>query len=178
VTSYGYESFVRHLRRGHGHVDVVRSDVASRGPNGFKAALRRTHPSRDAIITITGCLRRERDVIRETGLGTADEFVLTFTKLTSGRVRFIEQPGPYGVICRLAGQGESQFAQYVGHEMQITGFIRNRQSVTPAAADGGESVSALAAGVPANKPKAHPSALPKVNVSAFRDLSDRCEPAH
>jgi hypothetical protein len=136
-----------------------------------------TRPSRDAIITITGCLQRESDVLRRTAPGTADEFVLTFTKLTSGRVHFMEQPGPYGVICRLAGQGESQFAKYVGHEMQITGFITNRKSVTTGAAGTPGSVSGTpAAGALDNKPNAdHPSVLPKVNVSAFRDLSDHCQ---
>ncbi len=135
--------------------------------------------SKDAIITITGCLQREREALGTTGAGEGDEFVLTHTKLKSGRVRFIEQPGPNGVICRLSGQGESQFQQYVGHEMQITGFILNRKSVMMAAADtpdtaGGVS-SPPAAGGPDSKPTrgARPE-LPKINVSAFRNLSDRC----
>ena len=134
-----------------------------------------TRPSRDAIITMTGCLQRERDVLESTGPGTADEFVLTFTKLTSGRVRFVAQPGSYGVICRLAGQGESQFAQYVGHEMEITGFITNRKSVT--VADSPDSVSGTLAAAPVENQRnaGKSSELPKVNVSAFRDLSDRCQ---
>ncbi len=136
-----------------------------------------TRPSRDAlIITITGCLQRERDVLEGKDSGTTDEFVLTFTKLTSGRIRFLAQAGSYGVICRLAGQGESQFARYVGQEMEITGFIKNRKSVT-AAADTPDSVSGTPAAAPVeNQPKARKSSeLPKVNVSAFRDLSDRCQ---
>jgi hypothetical protein len=135
-----------------------------------------TRPSRDAIITLTGCLQRERDVLESTGAGTADEFVLTFTKLTSGRIRFLAQPGSYGVICRLAGQGESRFAQYVGHEMEITGFITNRKSVT-AATDSPDSVSGTPAAAPVeHQPNARKSSeLPKVNVSAFRDLSDGCQ---
>ena len=135
-----------------------------------------SRPSRDAIITMTGCLQRERDVLKSTGAGTGDEFVLTFTKLTSGRVRFLAQAGSYGVICRLAGQGESQFARYVGHEMEITGFITNRKSLI-VAADSADSVSGTLAAAPVeNQPKAGKSSeLPKVNVSAFRDLSDRCQ---
>ena len=135
-------------------------------------------PSKDAIITITGCLRREGEAFGTTGAGQGDEFVLTHTKVKSGRVRFIEQPGPNGVICRLSGQGESQFEQYLGHEMQITGFILNRKSVVMATADTPEaagSVSPPAAGGIDNKPAAgaRPE-LPKINVSAFRNLSDRC----
>jgi hypothetical protein len=141
-----------------------------------KARADATRPSRDAIITMTGCLQRERDVTGAKGPATGDEFVLTFTKVTSGRVRFIEEPGPYGVICRLAGQGESQFAQYVGHEMEITGFITNRKSVIVREADTPDTVSGAPAARAPNAPKAHPSVLPKVNVSAFRDLSDRCQP--
>ena len=135
-----------------------------------------TRPSRDAIITMTGCLQRERDVLESTGAGTADEFVLTFTKLTSGRIRFLAQAGSYGVICRLAGQGESQFAQYVGHEMEITGFITNRKSVTTAA-DTPDNVNDTPPAAPAeNQSNARKfSEVPKVNVSAFRDLSDECQ---
>jgi len=137
-------------------------------------------PSKDAIITITGCLQRERDALETTGAGEGDEFVLTHAKLKSGRVRFIEQPGPKGVICRLSGQGESQFQQYVGHEMQITGFILNRKSVVMVAADTPDTASVSsppAAGGLDSKPTsgARPE-LPKINVSAFRDLSDRCVP--
>ena len=134
-------------------------------------------PSKDAIITITGCLQREGEALGTTGAGKGDEFVLTHTKLKSGRVRFIEQPGPNGVICRLSGQGESQFEQYLGHEMQITGFILNRKSVMMATADTPETAGSVppAAGSPDSKPAAgaRPE-LPKINVSAFRNLSDRC----
>ena len=135
-----------------------------------------TRPSRDAIITMTGCLQRERDVLKSTGAGTGDEFVLTFTKLTSGRIRFLAQAGSYGVICRLAGQGESQFAQYVGHEMEITGFITNRKSVTTAA-ETPDSVNNPPPAAPVENPSNARkfSEVPKVNVSAFRDLSDECQ---
>jgi len=135
-----------------------------------------SRPSRDAIITMTGCLQRERDVLKSTGAGTGDEFVLTFTKLTSGRVRFLAQAGSYGVICRLAGQGESQFAQYVGHEMEITGFITNRKSVTTAA-ETPDNVNNPPPAAPAENPSNARkfSEVPKVNVSAFRDLSDGCQ---
>jgi len=136
-------------------------------------------PSKDAIITITGCLQRERDALGKTGPMEADEFVLTHTKLKSGRVSFIEQPGPNGVICRLSGQGESQFEQYVGHEMQITGFILNRKSVTMAAADAPDATGGVSSPSAASAPDSKPTAgarpeLPKINVSAFRSLSDRC----
>lgn len=127
-------------------------------------------PSKDAIITITGCLQLEREALGTTGVGQGDEFVLTHTKLKSGRVRFIEQPGPNGVICRLSGQGESQFQQYVGHEMQITGFILNRKSVMTMTADAPETVGSVS---PPAAGGARPE-LPKINVSAFRRLSDRC----
>jgi hypothetical protein len=121
---------------------------------------------RAGIITIEGCLQREHDILRTAKLGAADEYVLTFTKLTSGDIRFKEQPGPHGIVCRLSGQGESGFAQYVGHRMQITGFITNRKSVTTVVTDAGDA-----------KPDAqHPPELPKVNVSAFRELSSECQP--
>ncbi len=138
-----------------------------------------TSPSNDAIITITGCVQREREALGKHGPGETDEFVLTHTKLKSGRVRFIEQPGLHGVICRLAGQGESQFEQYVGHEMEITGFILNRKSVTMAASDAPDAAGGVSSPSAASGPDGKPSAgarpeLPKINVSAFRSLSDRC----
>ena len=138
-------------------------------------------PSKDAIVTITGCLQREREALGKAGPGETDEFVLTHTKLKSGRVRFIEHPGPNGVICRLSGQGESQFEQYVGHEMQVTGFILNRKSVMMAAADTPDAAGGVSSPSAASGPDSKPTAgarpeLPKINVSAFRSLSDRCVP--
>lgn len=151
--------------------------VAGRSPQSSPAADQKQEPP---VITVSGCVQKETDVLKRTGLagsiGLVDEFVLTSASNRPAapepaEPRPDEPTGTSGLIAspgkvyRLTGGKEPDLRSFVGQRVEINGAIKrpsaDARDLEPARR--GNSYAELT-----------PDKTPEITIASIKPVSGTC----
>jgi hypothetical protein len=149
----------------------------------------------DQQVTITGCVQREADYrksqdagrggVAGTGVGAANEFVLTDASATSsatGARAGTESSGATGTTgtaaagakaYELTGPNEGQASQYVGRRVEIRGKLKAGDTTAGGQPTGGATAGQPPAGVDVMSKDLQ---LQELEVTSVREASGTCPP--
>ena len=146
----------------------------------------------DQQVTITGCVQREADYRKAheagrggaagTGVGAANEFVLTDASASSSAAGAREGAGTTGTTgtsaagsnaYELTGPNEGKVGQYVGRRVEISGKLKAAEMTAGRRPTGGATAGQPPSGVDVMSKDLK---LGELEVSSVREVSGTCPP--
>jgi hypothetical protein len=149
---------------------------------GVHAQTPQAQPDPKQIVTVSGCVQKETDVLKRpaaaTNVGMGDEFVLTHVAIRTAASPSEKEPSPaeptgtsgaLGKVYRVMGDQEESLKEHLGHRVEIVGTFKHET-------DARRELGAIGtSGKPPATP-AEPTAAntPEITINSIKMISQSC----